>query len=101
MEKHDVQVVFDCHLHAYARSRPHNAVLYVGRGHGGAELEYDAGDLDDPLLARRPGPFRRPAGGRRGSRGALPVPDGRGEGARRVPRQLLLTTGTAFFRARR
>jgi hypothetical protein len=78
VEKHDVQVVFDGHLHAYARSRPHNGVLYVAVRTGRAELEYDAGDLDDPLLARRLGPFRRPAGGRRGSRGALPVPDGRG-----------------------
>jgi len=38
---------------AYARSRPHNGVLYVAVGTGGAELEYDAGALDDPLLEGR------------------------------------------------
>ncbi len=47
-EKNDVQVVFEGHLHAYARSRPHNGVLYVAVGTGGAELEYDAGELTIP-----------------------------------------------------
>ena len=48
VEKDAVQVVFEGHLHAYARSRPHNGVLYVAVGTGGAELEYDAGDLTIP-----------------------------------------------------
>ena len=48
VEKDGVQVVFDGHLHAYARSRPHNGVLYVAVGTGGAELEFDAGDLTIP-----------------------------------------------------
>jgi hypothetical protein len=48
VEKDGVQVVFEGHLHAYARSRPHNGVLYVAVGTGGAELEYDAGDLTIP-----------------------------------------------------
>ena len=33
---------------AYTRSRPHDGVLYVTVGTGGAELEYDAGDLTIP-----------------------------------------------------
>jgi acid phosphatase type 7 len=45
VEKDGVQVVFDGHLHAYARSRPHHGVVYVAVGTGGAELDYDAGDL--------------------------------------------------------
>jgi hypothetical protein len=48
VEKDGVQVVFDGHLHAYARSRPHNGVLYVAVGTGGAELQYDARDLTIP-----------------------------------------------------
>jgi len=48
VERDGVQVVFEGHLHAYARSRPHNGVLYVAVGTGGAELEYDAGDLTIP-----------------------------------------------------
>ena len=48
VEKDGVQVVFDGHLHAYARSRPHHGVLYVAVGTGGAELDYDAGDLTIP-----------------------------------------------------
>ena len=48
VEKHGVQVVFEGHLHAYARSRPHDGVLYVAVGTGGAELEYDAGALTIP-----------------------------------------------------
>ena len=48
VEKNGVQVVFEGHLHAYARSRPHNGVLYVAVGTGGAELENDAGDLTIP-----------------------------------------------------
>ena len=65
VEKNGVQVVFDGHLHAYARSRPHNGVLYVAVGTGGAELDYDAGDLTILIRARRPGPLRGPPGGRR------------------------------------
>jgi hypothetical protein len=48
VEKDGVQVVFEGHLHAYARSRPHHGVLYVTVGTGGADLEYDAGDLTIP-----------------------------------------------------
>jgi hypothetical protein len=48
VEKHGVQVVFEGHLHAYARSRQHNGVLYVAVGTGGAELEFDAGELTIP-----------------------------------------------------
>jgi 3',5'-cyclic AMP phosphodiesterase CpdA len=48
VEKDGVQVVFDGHLHAYARSRPHHGVLYVTVGTGGAELSDDAGDLTIP-----------------------------------------------------
>jgi hypothetical protein len=48
VERDGVQVVFDGHLHAYARSRPHRGVLYVAVGTGGAELEDDAGDLTIP-----------------------------------------------------
>jgi hypothetical protein len=48
IEKNDVQVVFEGHLHAYARSRPHNGVLYVAVGTGGADLEFDAGALTIP-----------------------------------------------------
>jgi tartrate-resistant acid phosphatase type 5 len=48
VEKNGIQVVFDGHLHAYARSRPHNGVRYLAVGTGGAELDYDAGDLTIP-----------------------------------------------------
>ena len=48
VERDGVQVVFEGHLHAYARSRPHNGVLYVAVGTGGAELQYDAGELTIP-----------------------------------------------------
>jgi acid phosphatase type 7 len=48
VERDGVQVVFDGHLHAYARSRPHHGVLYVAVGTGGAELDYDAGNLTIP-----------------------------------------------------
>lgn len=48
VEQDGVQVVFEGHLHAYARSRPHHGVLYVAVGTGGAELEHDAGDLTIP-----------------------------------------------------
>jgi hypothetical protein len=48
VEKDGVQVVFDGHLHAYARSRPHNGVLYVAVGTGGAELDNDAHNLTIP-----------------------------------------------------
>jgi Calcineurin-like phosphoesterase len=45
VEKHGVQVVFEGHLHAYARSRLHNGVMYLAVGTGGAELDNDAGNL--------------------------------------------------------
>jgi hypothetical protein len=48
VEKDGVQVVFEGHLHAYARSRLHHGVLYVAVGTGGAELDDDAGDLTIP-----------------------------------------------------
>ncbi|HEY7398197.1 MAG TPA: metallophosphoesterase [Gaiellaceae bacterium] len=48
VEQDGVQVVFDGHLHAYARSRPHDGVLYVAVGTGGGELEHDAGALTIP-----------------------------------------------------
>lgn len=48
VEKNGVQVVFEGHLHAYARSRPHHGVLYVAVGTGGAELDDDADELTIP-----------------------------------------------------
>jgi hypothetical protein len=48
VEKNRIQVVFEGHLHAYARSRPHHGVLYVAAGTGGAELDNDAGNLTIP-----------------------------------------------------
>ena len=96
VEKNGVQVVFDGHLHAYARSRPHNGVLYVAVGTGGAELDYDAGDLTIPsarVVQGRFGALRVDVAGRAG---ALPLPDGRREGARRLPPELPLTTAFGF-----
>ncbi|MFL5927691.1 MAG: metallophosphoesterase [Gaiellaceae bacterium] len=48
VEKDQTQVVFEGHLHAYARSRPHHGVLYVAVGTGGAALDNDAGNLTIP-----------------------------------------------------
>ena len=48
VEKDGVQVVFEGHLHAYARSRPHRGVLYVAVGTGGADLDNDADKLTIP-----------------------------------------------------
>jgi acid phosphatase type 7 len=48
VEKDGVQVVFQGHLHAYTRSRPHHGVLYVTVGTGGADLSTDAADLTIP-----------------------------------------------------
>jgi hypothetical protein len=48
LEKNGVQLVFEGHLHAYARSRPHHGVLYVAVGTGGAELDDDAEKLTIP-----------------------------------------------------
>lgn len=48
VEHGGIQVVFEGHLHAYARSRPHGGVLYVAAGTGGAELEDDAAALTIP-----------------------------------------------------
>jgi hypothetical protein len=48
VERDGVQVVFDGHLHAYVRSRPHRGVLYLTVGTGGAELNYDASALTIP-----------------------------------------------------
>lgn len=49
VQKDGVQVVFVGHLHAYARSRPHDKVVYVAVGTGGAGLDYDARKLTIPL----------------------------------------------------
>jgi hypothetical protein len=68
VEKHGVQVVFAGHLHAYARSRPHNGVLYVAVGTGGAPLDDDAGDLTIPsarVVQGRFGALRVDVAGRR------------------------------------
>jgi hypothetical protein len=48
VERDGVQVVFVGHLHAYARSRPHDGVLYVAVGTGGAPLDDDADKLTIP-----------------------------------------------------
>jgi hypothetical protein len=67
VEKNGVQVVFEGHLHAYARSRPRRGVVYVAVGTGGAELEYDAGDLTIPsarVVQGRYGALRVDVGGR-------------------------------------
>jgi hypothetical protein len=49
VERDGVQVVFNGHLHAYARSRPRHGVLYVAVGTGGAQLDNDARALTIPL----------------------------------------------------
>jgi hypothetical protein len=48
VQQDGVQVVFVGHLHAYARSRPHNGVVYVAVGTGGASLDFDARKLTIP-----------------------------------------------------
>jgi hypothetical protein len=48
VERDGVQLVFEGHLHAYARSRPRHGVVYVAVGTGGAELEHDADQLTIP-----------------------------------------------------
>jgi hypothetical protein len=48
VQKDGVQVVFNGHLHAYARSRPHGGVVYVAVGTGGHSLDYDARTLTIP-----------------------------------------------------
>ena len=48
VEENKVQVVFEGHLHAYARSRPRHGVLYVAVGTGGAQLDDDADRLTIP-----------------------------------------------------
>lgn len=49
LEKDRVRVVFNGHLHAYARSRPRHGVVYVAVGTGGAPLDDDARKLTIPL----------------------------------------------------
>ena len=49
LERHGVQVVFNGHLHAYARSVRRHGVLYVAVGTGGAPLDDDARKLTIPL----------------------------------------------------
>jgi hypothetical protein len=68
VEKDGVQIVFDGHLHAYARSRPHHGVVYVAVGTGGASLDDDARKLTIPLarvVQRRFGALRVDVSGRR------------------------------------
>ena len=67
VEKHGTQVVFEGHLHAYARSRPHHGVLYVAVGTGGAQLDNDAAKLTIPaarLVQGRFGALRVDVAGR-------------------------------------
>jgi hypothetical protein len=67
VEKDGVQVVFQGHLHAYTRSRPHHGVLYVTVGTGGADLSTDAGDLTIPsarVVQRHFGALRVDVAGR-------------------------------------
>jgi hypothetical protein len=49
VQQDGVQVVFVGHLHAYARSRRHDGVVYVAVGTGGATLDNDARKLTIPL----------------------------------------------------
>lgn len=48
VEQDGVRVVFVGHLHAYARSRPRDGVVYVAVGTGGASLDNDARKLTIP-----------------------------------------------------
>jgi hypothetical protein len=48
VQRDGIQVVFVGHLHAYARSRPHNGVVYVAVGTGGHSLSSDARTLTIP-----------------------------------------------------
>ncbi len=48
VQKDGVRVVFVGHLHAYARSRPRDGVVYVAVGTGGASLDNDARKLTIP-----------------------------------------------------
>src|SRR6185312_8098056 len=57
VERDGVQVVFEGHLHAYARSRRHHGVLYVAVGTGGAELADDADLLTIPSASVVQGHF--------------------------------------------
>lgn len=65
---HDgIHVVFNGHLHAYARSRPRNGVVYLAVGTGGGELSPDAGDLTIPsarVVQGRFGALRADVAGR-------------------------------------
>lgn len=65
---HDgIHVVFNGHLHAYARSRPRNGVVYLAVGTGGGELSHDAGDLTIPsarVVQGRFGALRADVAGR-------------------------------------
>jgi hypothetical protein len=64
------------------------------RRHGRRRSGQRRRQADDPVRARRSGALRSPAGGRRRSHGAVPLPDGRRAGARRLPPRVLLTTRT-------
>lgn len=57
VQKDGVQVVFVGHLHAYARSRPRNGVVYVAVGTAGVALDFDAHKLTIPLARIVQGSF--------------------------------------------
>jgi hypothetical protein len=57
VQKDGVQVVFVGHLHAYARSRPHQGVVYVAVGTGGYRLDFDARKLTIPSARTVQGHF--------------------------------------------
>jgi hypothetical protein len=79
VQKDGVQVVFLGHLHAYARSLPHQGVVYVAVGTGGASLSDDARTLTIPparIVQGRFGALRVDVAGRR-ARFSYETVDGR------------------------
>ena len=50
-EKDGVQVVFDGHLHAYARSRPHQGVVYAAAGTDARLLDASRRDARGVVVA--------------------------------------------------
>ena len=57
VQKDGIQIVFNGHLHAYARSRPRHGVVYVAVGTGGHGLDDDARTLTIPLARVVQGSF--------------------------------------------
>lgn len=57
VQKDRIQIVFNGHLHAYARSRPRHGVVYVAVGTGGHALDDDARTLTIPLARVIQGSF--------------------------------------------